>query len=784
MSKPSSRIQASPTRAIGRGRPRPAPLAATPLGTTLLAAALLAAFGGPLSAQERGANPDEGMRTLAPVVVTAARAVQGAASTPASVSVVDSEALAWRAALRIGDALADVPGVYLRGAAFGASPPASGQAVLSLRGIPRTVRTLVMIDGHPINNALSGGINVASLITDQIDRIEVVRGPYSALYGGNAMGGVINVITASPDQPLAQVRAGFGNYGQRAGALALRHRFEGGLGITLAAGWRESSGYADSDDVVKPTTAGAATTTVTGARATTSPDGTPAWWLGNKGARPWTQHYGDLGLHWNAGQATRLTVGIARTGYRVGYSGPDSFLRNSAGESVYSGNVSVDGASGRRIALAASDWFTATPASESDERLYARLNHRFGDGTQLAAHLGMLSHRFTFSQPGAGRAAYDSGPGDLTEQPNRRIDLDVSLRKRFSSQWAAVGGVSVSRGQLDRRNMTLTNWRDQDSLGTQLNAGSGVSESIALFAQLDYRISEQLTAYAGGRADRVRHHGEVSQNTTPAFAIRYDTQAYSQFSPKLALVWQASPGVSLRGSYGEGFRPPALLDLYSRTVVPGATAGAESINEASPDLKPERVRSLEVGADWRGRGGASASVTLYSQRLNDLIYRRRLSPTLTRTENAAQADVDGIEAQLSWPVGAPGMRLSAMLTHHFRYDITRNSAVPASEGKRLTDVPQTTASLALEGAYGRASGFVALRHVSRVFGSGDDQNRNIATGVYGAYDAYTTLAARIAWQLDRHIELSLAGENLTNRRYFAFGRQPGRMVFGQAAYRW
>ena len=782
MPKQPSRILASRTHAIARGGAQLAPHAA--LAPTLLAAALLAAFAGSLAAQERSTDPGESPRTLAPVVVTATRVALGAASTPASVSVVGSEALALRAPLRIGDALADVPGVYLRGAAFGASPPASGQAVLSLRGIPRTVRTLVMIDGHPINNALSGGINVASLITDQIDRIEVVRGPYSALYGGNAMGGVINVITASPDQPLAQVRAGIGNFGQRAGALALRHRLEGGLGITLAAGWRESAGYADSDDVVKPTTAGTATVPVTGARATTTPDGSPAWWLGNKGARPWTQHYGDLGLHWNAGPATRVTVGFAHTGYRVGYSGPDSFLRNSAGESVYTGNVSVDGATGRRIALAATDWFTPTPASETDERFYARLNHRFADGTQLAAHLGMLSHRFTFSQASAGRATYDGGPGELTEQPNRRIDVDVSLRKRFSPQWAAVGGVAVSRGQLDRRTVTLVNWRDQDTKGNGLNSGSGVSESVAVFGQLDYRISDDLTAYAGGRADRVQHHGEVTQNTAPAFAIKYGNQAYSQFSPKLALVWQASPSVSLRGSYGQGFRPPALLDLYSRTAVPGATAGTDSINDASPELKPERVRSLEVGADWQGRNGAGASVTLYSQRLNDLIYRRRLSPTLTKTENAAQADVDGIEAQLSWPLGVPGVRINAMLTHLFRYDITRNSAVPASEGKRLTDVPQTTASLALEGVYGKASGFVALRHVSRVFGSGDDLNRNTATGVYGAYDAYTTLAARIAWQLDRRIELSLAGENLTNRRYFAFGRQPGRMVFGQATYRW
>jgi iron complex outermembrane receptor protein len=471
------------------------------------------------------------------------------------------------------------PGTGLRGAPLRRLAAASGQVAAAARH-PRTVRTLVMIDGHPISNALSGGINVASLITDQIDRIEVVRGPYSALYGGNAMGGVINVITrlAGP-APLAQARAGIGNFGQRAGALALRHRLEGGLGITLATGWRESAGYADSDDVVKPTTAGTATVPVTGARATTTPDGSPAWWLGNKGARPWTQHYGDLGLHWNAGPATRITVGFAHTGYRVGYSGPDSFLRNSAGEAVYAGSVSVDGATGRRIALAATDWFTPTPASETDERFYARLNHRFADGSQLAAHLGMLSHRFTFSQASAGRATYDGGPGELTEQPNRRIDIDVSLRKRFSPQWAAVGGVAVSRGQLDRRTVTLVNWRDQDTKGNGLNSGSGVSESVAVFGQLDYRISDDLTAYAGGRADRVQHHGEVTQNTAPAFAIKYGNQANSQFSPKLALVWQASPSVSLR-VYGQGFgRRPCSTCIRARRCRATAT---DSINDARP----------------------------------------------------------------------------------------------------------------------------------------------------------------------------------------------------------
>lgn len=108
------------------------------------------------------------------------------------------------------------------------------------------------------------------------------------------------------------------------------------------------------------------------------------------------------------------------------------------------------------------------------------------------------------------------------------------------------------------------------------------------------------------------------------------------------------------------------------------------------------MKAFELGLDWQGPGGLSTSVTAYRQRLSDLIYRRRISATLTRTENAGQADVDGIEAQAAVPLGGSGLRLLAALGHQFRYEITRNEAVPASVGKRLTDVPQTTASLAME----------------------------------------------------------------------------------------
>ncbi len=104
-------------------------------------------------------------------------------------------------------------------------------------------------------------------------------------------------------------------------------------------------------------------------------------------------------------------------------------------------------------------------------------------------------------------------------------------------------------------------------------------------------------------------------------------------------------------------------------------------------------------------------------------------------------------------------------------------------GKLLTDVPRTTWSAGLE--YDRApwTGFLVARHVGHVFGSGNDQNTNTVEGVYGSYDAYTVLAAKVIFRFDRHVSVSLAADNLTDRQYFVFAKQPGRTFYGELAYR-
>ncbi len=734
----------------------------------------------PATAAQVAAAQTEAAVPLESVVVTATRSPVTELGVPASVTAVRQQDLARRSVSRFGDAVVEVPGLYVRGAALGTQVPGTGQGILSLRGIPRTMRTLVMIDGQPINNALTGGVNVAGLSLESIERVEVVRGPYSASYGGNAMGGVINFITAGPDDPLTQLRLGVGNMGQRGASLVHRKRYEGGLGVTLALGYRESASYPDSDHVIKSAAPGAGVP-VTGARPTETTAGAPAWWVGNKGARPWTQQGLQLAFHHSPTARTRLVAGLSWNEYSIGYKAPDSFLRDAAGNPVHSGAVSPT--AGQRIALAQTDFFTVSPQNEHDMRMFLRAEHRFDGGTLLRVNLGTQRHDFVFAMPTAGQAGLHDGPGELTTQPNSRTDLDVSLRMPVSDHWVLTTGMAFNRSSLDRRTFALLDWRDDGQREGLRTAGRGTSDNTALFMQAERFFGSGLTAYLGGRYDRFETRGQVIQTFAPAFEETIGRRSYSAFSPKVALVWEAAPWLSLRGSYGAGFRPPALFDLYSRSTFQTAAAGVVRITEPSPDLRPERIRSLELGAEIALADRTRASVTLYRQRMEDLIYRRTLSDTLSRTENSGTANVDGIEANLRMPTPIAGLAVFGSLTHQFRYEISRNDALPASVGKKLTDVPQTMWVAGLELDRGPWTGYLAYRHVSRVFGSGDDMNLNTAQGVYGAYDAHGVVSAKVGYRFDQRLSASLAIENLTDRDYFVFSKQPGRSIYGELAWK-
>ena len=139
--------------------------------------------------QEASPTPSPGEAEAEQVVVSATRFDIPLDQSPASVSVISSEDLEQKQIERVSDALREVPGLSI------VQTGTAGQLTsVFIRGL-RSEHTQVLLDGIPINQGLQGAFNFADLTTEDIERIEVVRGPQSTLYGPQALAGVIQIFT-------------------------------------------------------------------------------------------------------------------------------------------------------------------------------------------------------------------------------------------------------------------------------------------------------------------------------------------------------------------------------------------------------------------------------------------------------------------------------------------------------------------------------------------------------------------------------------------------------------
>src|SRR3990172_4340052 len=225
---------------------------------------------------------------LGEVVVTATRMETGASVTPAAVTVVTAKNIEAKNASRLGDVLDQVPSLYLRGGAFGQSQGTIGTSGMSLRGIDQS-RTLILLDGQPIQDAGSGKVNWRGPFIEDIARGEVVPGAVFVVYGSHAIGGVVNIITKQPDKRefTAKIKKGWSDASGGDASVYFRDRMDNGLGIVAGVGYQNRDSYIN-DFFFRPVGAPLATT-VTGAQATTTTAGGEAYIVGDKGAAPWRQ---------------------------------------------------------------------------------------------------------------------------------------------------------------------------------------------------------------------------------------------------------------------------------------------------------------------------------------------------------------------------------------------------------------------------------------------------------------------------------------------------------------
>lgn len=527
----------------------------------ILATALCAILAAPPVLAEASVAAATEAVDLDAVVVTAAGYEQKLVDAPASISVISQADLRQRRYSNLAQALADVEGIDIN-----QGTGKTGGLNISIRGMP-SAYTLVLIDGRRQNN--SGDItpngfgetsNSFMPPMSAIERIEVIRGPMSTLYGSDAMGGVVNIITRKVAQTwgasvgINHTLQEHGDYGHTRGmnVYANGPLARDLLGLAVRGSWFDRGPseleFADGSNVSRR-----------GAAATEGRNY-------NLGTR----------LTFTPHQDHELSLDLERG--RQTYNNDDCQLGT------------LDGWSGNAVAGCTSPSVQA--AGYAQELRFNRdqvvLAHRARLGQAVLD--SSLTHKATETVgrtvPGRIGTAWTGFPGIVGGAPRTLESTDLVFDTRLVMPLAQAHTFSVGAQWLDAEVV--------DGLATEEFS----KKSWSLFAEDEWRLRENLGLTFGGRYE--------------------DHEAFGgHFSPRAYLVWNASGNWTVKGGVSEGYRVPTVNQLHDG--INGASGQGTIITIGSPDLKPETSTNAEIGVYFDNLAGFNANLTVFRTDYDDMI---------------------------------------------------------------------------------------------------------------------------------------------------------------------
>ena len=537
---------------------------------SLLAAATLLSSSPPLPAEEKAADMGE-------IVVTATRTEKSIEDSPASVSVVTKKDIEKRNITSVDEALNTTAGVAnqrVKGILDSAPRVTVG-------GIPGYQRTLVLLDGITLNNAYTGNVLWNMIFPDDVERIEVVKGPFSSLYGGYAMGGVVNIMTRMPEKREFTFREGYGSAWNRGTApndlltsyVSYGDKIENKLRLFVSLFNNSTNGYFGNFNAQSSQpTAG-----ITGWSATTDTKGTPRYIIGNQGQNTMWSDGVTAKVGYDFSDTSRLQFSYMRSLYSYGYDTPQTYLRNAAGNPVWSYG-SVKEAS-----------FVSSGGGSTTQNLYNVQYDLAVSSAKIKVNLGAMdTPKDYYVTPDSSTATVAGGPGVLSTTESGAYNADMQITLPVFERHLLTFGGSFRHGWSNSTDLNLSLWRDTGSSGAVVNQAQGKDRNYAMFVQDEITVLNNLTAYIGGRGDWWETYDGFVSQPSAGLNRAYDNRSASSFSPKAALVYKPFSKTALRTSVGTAFRPPTVYDLYRTTVSSGITYAG------NPDLKPETTTSWDA----------------------------------------------------------------------------------------------------------------------------------------------------------------------------------------------
>ena len=529
--------------------------------------------------------------------------------SPAVVTLITAADIKATGATNLVDILQGVPGIHIRSSHFAFRP------LVHFRG-SNANQTLLMINGTPIKDMMWGfGIFWKGLPTSMIERVEIIRGPGSALFGADASAGVINVITKTASK-IEHSEAGIriGSFNTKTAWMQHGDNWDG-FDIGFTAELFSTDGHAPLIEV----------------DAQTSQDNI---YSTNVSLAPNTAQYG-----WD-NEDIRLS--IAKNNWRL----LADYMHHSDLEIGLTGAGVLD---------------PITQASDSRYNIDLLYNNdqfskNWGLDTKLSyVHLDYTSENGFQERP----TSYTDASGVY---PDGIINQMRSAERRINAE------LSGTYSAIDDHSLRLSagyTWQDLYFVEQLINSGTGPDGNLLPAGGALVDISDTPYAFAPEKTREIiylflQDVWTINDSLELTAGARYDD--YSDFgdtlNPRLAMVWKNSNQLTTKLMYGQTFRAPSYQELFAET--------SHSLPNAK--LDPERSQTLELAFSYIATKNLHLNLNLYHLEQTNIIRAIEVAGLpINQFQNAGDHTIQGIELEAQWQA-TKDLRISGNYSIHDQDD--------------------------------------------------------------------------------------------------------------------
>ncbi|MBY0237702.1 MAG: TonB-dependent receptor [Burkholderiaceae bacterium] len=765
----------------------------TPIALALLAAIATGAYAQDSASPDSADSGAAPVRQLGTVTISGARPTSLPTQIPTTIEGLGREEIERTInATDAEDALKYLPSLLVRKRYIGDY----NHAVLSTRasGTGNSARSMVYADGILLSNYLGNGATFAPrwgmVSPEQIERVDVLYGPFSAAYGGNSVGAVVDYVTRMPDKFEAHAKFSLSH---QPFELYNTNTSYSGKQLSAALGDRNGawSWFIDvsrTDSEGQPLTfptrlLSAGTVGSGGVKVSGAVQGQ------DRSYRDWyilgtATQYHTVQDNIKAKLAYDITP-LVRATYTFGMwkndaqGRPASYLRDGAGQPVYAGSVNING---RVFSLAATDFNQSNEALQHVMHGLTIKRHSKGvfdwelaasvydyDKDRLRAATTALP---ASSSGGAGRIVNGHGTGWNTFaakgvwRPQAQADSGAHIVE-FGYQREAYQLASIENQTADWIN---------GAPGARNQAFSGRTETNSLYLQDTWKFAQHWKAVLGARYERWDARAGKTSNATTTVA--HGSRDNSFVSPKAALAFQASDDWVLKASLGRAVRMPTVSELYQ-----GGINGAGTLINNDPNLKAEKSWTTEWTAERKLDSGL-LRLTAFGERTTDALYSQTnvlVTPNVTNVQNVDRIRTKGLETSyVANDVLVRGFDLSSSLTWTDS-KIVRNDKFPLSVGKWQPRIPEWRATgVATYRANDQLAVTLAARYSGRQYSTLDNTDPN--GFAYQGASKYFTADLRAHYRFNRQWSAAIGIDNLNNYKYWNFHPYPQRTYVAELKF--